>query len=132
MENEIVIKGVKECLREALGVDESQMSLNSSIVTDLGGESIDFLDIIFRLERHFGIKISRGEIAKTAQGDMKDDDFIKDGIVTTEGLKQLKLALPEVSEDMFKEGMSETEIPKLFTIQTFINLVIKKQKEKGQ
>ena len=80
---------VSATLVEALNVDEDEIKPTSTLQGDLGAESIDFLDIVFRLEREFGIKIPRGELFPESifQG---DPDFVQNGRVTDKGLRELR------------------------------------------
>ena len=75
----------RKTLIEALNVDEDQVTPQATLQGDLGAESIDFLDIVFRLEREFGIKIPRGELFPESifQG---DSDMVQDGKLTSKGL----------------------------------------------
>ena len=84
---------VSETLVEALNVDEDQITPAATLQGDLGAESIDFLDIVFRLEREFGIKIPRGELFPESifQGDA---DMVQGGKVTTKGLEELRSKMP--------------------------------------
>ena len=114
---------VQEIVAEALYVDAEEATPNANLMNDLGAESIDFLDIVFRLEKEFQIKIPRGEIERKAQGDLSDDEFAINGKITAAGLAQLKSALPEADNGSIKEGLNLRDIPKLFTVQTFITMV---------
>src|SRR3989454_10965057 len=84
---------VSATLVEALNVDEGDIKLTSTLQGDLGAESIDFLDIVFRLEREFGIKIPRGELFPESifQG---DPEFVAGGKVTPRGLEELRQRMP--------------------------------------
>src|SRR5687768_18224083 len=84
---------VSATLVEALNVDEGDIKPTSTLQGDLGAESIDFLDIVFRLEREFGIKIPRGELFPESifQG---DPEFVQNGKVTQKGLDELKARMP--------------------------------------
>src|SRR5882757_5555462 len=84
---------VSETLIEALNVDEDEIKPSATLQGDLGAESIDFLDIVFRLEREFGIKIPRGELFPESifQG---DPEFVLDGKVTPKGLDELRAKMP--------------------------------------
>src|SRR4030081_1991208 len=84
---------VSATLVEALNVDEDEIKPQATLVGDLGAESIDFLDIVFRLEREFGIKIPRGELFPESifQG---DPDFVQDGKITTKGMSELRTKMP--------------------------------------
>src|SRR6266571_5862657 len=90
---EEIYQKVSATLIEALNVDEDQITPNATLQGDLGAESIDFLDIVFRLEREFGIKIPRGELFPESifQG---DPEFVQDGKVTERGLAELKARMP--------------------------------------
>src|SRR3954470_24414266 len=84
---------VAEVLVEALNVEEDEIKPSSTLQGDLGAESIDFLDIVFRLEREFGIKIPRNELFPESifQG---DPDFVQNGKVTQKGLDELRQKMP--------------------------------------
>lgn len=113
---------VRDAFAEALGLEEDEVELDAKLIEDLGAESLDFLDIVYRLERSFGIKIPRGGIEGSAQEGM-DGVYEVDGILTNEGLEALKKLMPEVPPDEFPEGMRVTEVPEVFRVATFYNLV---------
>src|SRR6476660_888121 len=92
-------------------------------------ESMDFLDMVFRLERAFKIKIPRGKIVENARGDLPETEFEQNGIVTEKGLVQLREYLSEVPAARFKTPMKVADIPRLFTPTTFCKLVVRAQKE---
>lgn len=106
---------VSATLVEALNVDEEEIKPTSTLQGDLGAESIDFLDIVFRLEREFGIKIPRGELFPEAifQG---DPDFVQDGKVTDKGLAELKARMPFADLSSFEKNPEITGISDLFTV----------------
>ncbi|MCL9683210.1 acyl carrier protein [Legionella maioricensis] len=115
---------VREIIADVLVIDEEEVSLNSRLITDLGAESIDFLDLVFQLEKEFKIKIPRGQLEKNARGDLAEDEFEKGGSLTAAGLQALKNYLSEVPEEQFKANMKVNEIPMLFTVETFCKLVV--------
>jgi len=115
---------VRIIIADVLVIDEEDVSLNSRLITDLGAESIDFLDLVFQLEKEFKIKIPRGQLEKNARGDLAEDEFEKGGVLTVEGLSALKSYLSEVPVDQFKTNMKVNEIPMLFTVETFCKLVV--------
>ena len=123
-----VFPKVAEILADALACQPSKVKLDSSLIDDLGAESIDFLDIVFRLERAFKVKIPRGRIVEDARGDLSESEFETGGIVSEAGLARLKAFLNEVPEDRFKLPMRSANIPRLFTPETFCKLVIRQQK----
>jgi len=114
---------VREIIADVLVIDEEDVSLNSRLIADLGAESIDFLDLVFQLEKEFKIKIPRGQLEKNARGDLAEDEFEKGGILTTDGLEALQNYLSEVPAEQFKANMKVNEIPMLFTVETFCKLV---------
>ncbi len=115
---------VREIIADVLVIDEEEVALNSRLIADLGAESIDFLDLVFQLEKEFKIKIPRGQLEKNARGDLAEDEFEKGGTLTAAGLDALKSYLSEVPADQFKANMKVNEIPMLFTVETFCKLVV--------
>ena len=123
-----VFPKVAEILADALACKLEKVKLESSLIDDLGSESIDFLDIVFRLERTFKVKIPRGKILEEARGELSESEFEKSGVVSEAGLARLKIFLDEVPEDRFKSPLKTAEIPRLFTVETFCKIVIRQQK----
>ena len=119
---------VAETMADALGCDKEKVKLDASLIGDLGAESIDFLDIIFRLERAFKVKIPRGKIVEEARGQLSESEFEKGGVVTDAGVARLKSFLSEVPPERFKTPLKSAEIPKLFTTETFCKMVIRQQR----
>ena len=120
---------VQTALVDALGVDDEEVTPQATMVGDLGAESIDFLDMVFRLERAFKVKIPRGKIVENARGTLAEAEFEQKGLVTDVGLSQLKSYLSEVPAERFRTPMKVKEIPRLFTPETFCKLVIAAQKQ---
>ena len=119
---------VAETMADALGCDVEKVKPDSSLINDLGAESIDFLDIVFRLERAFKVKIPRGKIVEDARGPLSEAEFESGGVVTDAGVARLKFFLSEVPADRFKTPLKVVEIPKLFTTETFCKMVLQQQK----
>lgn len=113
---EEIYQKVSATLVEALNVDEEDIKPQATLQGDLGAESIDFLDIVFRLEREFGIKIPRGELFPESifQG---DPDFVQDGRVTDKGLSELRTRMPFADLDKFEKNPQVTNISDLFTVE---------------
>ena len=124
MNIESVYPKVREIIADVLVIDEDDVSLTSRVIVDLGAESIDFLDLVFQLEKEFGIKIPRGQLEKNARGDLTEDEFEKGGVLTEKGMIALKNYLSEVPADYFKASMKLNEIPMLFTVGTFCKLIV--------
>src|SRR6201988_1665519 len=97
-----IYEKVSATLVEALNVDEDDVTPQATLQGDLGAESIDFLDIVFRLEREFGIKIPRGELFPESifQG---DPEFVNDGKVTPKGLEELRAKMPFADLSKFEK-----------------------------
>ena len=119
---------VAETMANALGRDVAEMRLDASLIDDLGAESIDFLDIVFRLERTFKVKIPRGKLVEDARGLLSEAEFEKGGVVTDSGLERLKTFLNEVPAERFKVPFKVADIPRLFTTETFCKIVLRQQK----
>jgi len=111
-----IYEKVSATLVEALNVEEDEIRPNSTLQGDLGAESIDFLDIVFRLEREFGIKIPRNELFPESifQG---DPDFVMNGKVTEKGLKELREKMPFADISKFEQNPELTAISDLFTVE---------------
>jgi len=122
-----VFPKVAETMADALGCDVEKVKLEASLIDDLGAESIDFLDIVFRLERAFKVKIPRGRIIEEARGDLSEAQFDNGGVVSEAGLARLKAFLSEVPPERFKTPLPVADIPRLFTVETFCKMVLRQQ-----
>ncbi|MEC8193268.1 MAG: acyl carrier protein [Myxococcota bacterium] len=112
---------VRDAFAAALGLEDDEVEMDGKLIEDLGAESLDFLDIVYRLERAFDIKIPRGGIEGTAQEEA--GQYEVDGILTEAGLAALRQLMPEVPAAEFVDGMRVTEVPEVFRVATFYNLV---------
>ena len=106
---------VARVIIEALNVDEDEVRAAATLQGDLGAESIDFLDIVFRLEREFGIKIPRGELFPESifQG---DPEMVQDGKLTGKGLQELKERMPYADLSRFESDPNFEGLRDLFTV----------------
>ena len=113
---EEIYSKVSETLVEALNVDEDEIKPTATLQGDLGAESIDFLDIVFRLEREFGIKIPRNELFPESifQG---DPEFVQNGKVTDKGLAELRSRMPFADLSTFEQNPELSKISDLFTVE---------------
>jgi acyl carrier protein len=132
MDTSSVFPKVQEIVADVMAVDEDEVKPDSSLINDLGAESIDLLDLVFRLERGFKVKIPRGQIEKDARGDLSPEEFELKGKVTEKGMIALREYLSEVPEERFKPEMRVAEIPALFTVETFCKVVVRAQEAQGQ
>jgi acyl carrier protein len=112
---EEIYQKVSATLVEALNVEEEEIKPTATLQGDLGAESIDFLDIVFRLEREFGIKIPRNELFPESifQG---DPEFVLNGKVTQKGLDELRQKMPFADLAKFEQNPDLTAISDLFTV----------------
>jgi acyl carrier protein len=110
-----VFNKIKGILSAALGVEEDDVKLDSSLVRDLGAESIDFIDIIFRLEKAFDLKIPSGELFPGHI--LNDERFVKEGRVTPEGIVELKARVSYMDVDAFAKDPQVTKLSDFFTVQ---------------
>jgi acyl carrier protein len=128
MSNDEIFEKVKATLVEALNADDDAVTPAARLQADLGAESIDFLDIVFRLEREFGIKIPRGELFPESifQG---DPSLVENGKVTAKGLAELRAAMPfaDAAElDKFAADPKLDNMGNLFTVNLIVRYIAKK------
>jgi acyl carrier protein len=122
MSREEIFEKIQEVLDDALGVDEDEVTPDASLTADLGAESIDFLDIVFRLEKTFDFKISQGELFP--EGLTDNEEWVTDGKLTDAGLSMLRERMKHVDFDAF--GASDRDISKigdLITVNSLVNFV---------
>lgn len=124
MTEDEVFNKVKEVLVDALGVDDEEVTAEAKLVGDLGAESIDFLDIVFRLEKAFGIKIQQGEMFP--ENVLSDSRYVKDGKVTDDGMTELRVRLPHANLETFDKDRRVEEFSNVFTVQAVVKFVQKK------
>lgn len=123
-----VFPKVAQIVADALGCDLDEVKPQASLIEDLDAESIDFLDLVFRLEKGFGVKIPRGKIVEDARGPLPEAEFEKKGVVTEAGLARLREFLSEVPADRIKTPLKAGDVPRLFTTETFCKVVIRAQR----
>ena len=119
--NEEVFDKVKEALVDALGVDDDEVTAEATMVGDLGAESIDFLDIVFKLEQAFGITIPRDELFP--DDILTNAEYISDGKVTPEGLVKLKDRMPFADLSKFEQNPMVQDFGNLLTVKDLCNYV---------
>src|SRR5262245_41890189 len=123
-----VFPKVSEIIATALPCEIPRVKLDVSLIDDLGAQSIDFLDIVFRLERTFKIKIPRGKVIEEARGNLSASEFEQRGVVSDAGLERLKAFLSEVPPARFVTPLKVADIPRLFTTETFCKMVVRQQR----
>ena len=116
--NEIFQK-VQEVLVDALGVDDDEVTAEATLMGDLGAESIDFLDIVFRLEKAFGIKVPREELFP-AEELLNNPDFVSNGKLTDKGLAELRAKVPHTDLSEFEKDPDLSKLADLFTVNAIV------------
>ncbi len=116
--NEIFQK-VQEVLVDALGVDEEEVTPEATLMGDLGAESIDFLDIVFRLEKAFGIKVPREELFP-AEELLNNPEFVSNGKLTAKGLAELRAKVPHTDLTGFENDPDINKLADLFTVNAIV------------
>jgi acyl carrier protein len=127
MSREQVLEQVKTVMVDALGVDDDEVTQEATLMGDLGAESIDFLDIVFRLEKQFGIKIPREELFP-AESLMNNPEFVANGKLTAKGLAELKAKMPHTDISEFAKNPEVSKLADLFTVGMIVNFVESKIK----
>ena len=122
MDKEQVLEQVRTVMVDALGVDDDEVNLESTLMGDLGAESIDFLDIVFRLEKAFGIKIPREELFP-AEALMNNPEFVSNGKLTEKGLIELQAKMPHTDTSEFEKNPDMGKFADLFTVGMIVNFV---------
>ena len=125
MNTQDVYPKVREIIADVLVLDEDEVQPHSRLIGDLGAESIDFLDLVFQLEKEFKIKIPRGQLEKESRGSLSEAEFEQGGVVTEAGMAALKDYFSELPPENFAKPIKTNEIPMLFTVETFCQVVVR-------
>jgi acyl carrier protein len=131
MTKDEVFEKVRDAFVEALGVDEEDVTPEAKIFDDLGAESLDLLEIVFLLERTFDVKIPRGGIQEASQRGIDPSEYEKDGVLTETALAKLGELMPEIDPSELVPGLTPNDIPRLFRVATFHNIVMALLHQKG-
>lgn len=115
---------VRDVLVDALAVDEDDVNAGSRLRADLGAESIDFLDIVFRLEQAFKFKIASGELFPESVA--QDPDYVVDGMVTPKGIAALKQRLPHADFSALERDPKVERVGDLFTVDAVVSFCQRK------
>lgn len=129
LSHDAITEKVREALVEALGVDEDEVIGTAKIGADLGAESIDYLDIVFRLEKAFNIKIPRGDLFP--DNILSSEEFVQDNRLTEKGLVELKARMPHADLTQFEKNPNVQDIADLFTVDMIVRYVALKLDSQG-
>jgi acyl carrier protein len=121
MTQDQVFAKVQQVLVEALGVDEEDVKPQARLVADLGAESIDFLDIVFRLEKAFGVKLDQKELFP--EGVLNDPKYVQNGKVTDAGIEALRQRLPHTDLTAFEKSRNVQEFSNVFTVDAIVKFM---------
>jgi len=129
MSRDEITKHVQEVLEEALGVDPDEVTMEATLTGDLGAESIDFLDIVFRLEKAFStpdkpFKIAQGELF--SENMLNDPELVSDGRITEKGMTALKEKMPHLDFAVIESDPQVAKLPELFTVKSIVDFVERK------
>ena len=125
---EEIFEKVKQTLIDALSVEDDEVTETATLTGDLGAESIDFLDIVFRLEKSFDIKIPQEELI--SRDVLSNPEYVNDRKLNEAGVKALKEAMPHADLSDFEKDPDIDKISDVFTVGTIINFVEAKLAEK--
>ena len=118
---EEVFEKVKDALVDALSVDDDEVTPEATMVGDLGAESIDFLDIVFKLEKAFDVQIPRDELFP--EDILTNAEFVQDGKVTPAGVEQLKQRMPYADLSKFEANPQVQDFGNLLTVRDLCNYI---------
>lgn len=124
MTRDAIFDKVRTVLVDALGVDEDEVQPEARLTSDLGAESIDFLDITFKLEQAFGFKIPQGELFPDSAA--QDPTYVQEGKVTEKGLAEMRRKLPHIDFTEFARDPRLSQVGNIFTVDVLVKYVERK------
>jgi acyl carrier protein len=121
MTRDEIFSKIQAVLVDALAVDDDEVTMDAILTKDLGAESIDFLDIVFKLEQAFAIKIGQGELFP--EGVSQDPEYVKDGMVTPKGLAAMKARMPHANFTALEQDPQVRKVAEIFTVEVLVRFV---------
>ena len=115
--------GVANCIRQTLEKEFPDMCASHRLIQDLGADSLDFLDLIFRLEKEFNVRVNPRDIERRTQELLGSTPMIVDGCYTPQAVEEFRKGMPEVPEEELYPNMPATKLAASFRVKTFMNLV---------
>ncbi len=119
-----IFEKVKDVLENALGADPEDVTMEATLIGDLGAESIDFLDISFKLEQEFSIKIDQGELFP--ENLMSDDTLVEDGKLTDKAMDILRERMPHVDFSKLDADRRVNQLSEVFTVESLVDFIARK------
>lgn len=124
MTKEEIYGAVHPAVAEALGLEEDEVTPESTLMDELGAESIDLLDILFRIERSIGVKIQAADLSEYVQGGIPDEEFGDENeIITAKGLEHLKKVMPQLDVESLEGKLAAEQVMGHFTVDNLVTLV---------
>jgi acyl carrier protein len=125
MTNVEFLPQVRSAVAEALGIEEDEVTPQATLLDELGAESIDLLDMLFRLQRSMGVKIQAADLANYVQGGIPDDDFGSEeqDVITPAGMAQLKIVMPQIIPMNLDGKLQPEKVMSYFTVQNLVDMV---------
>ena len=123
MTEDKIYQSVKQILVDALGVEEEEVTLEARLTDDLGAESIDYLDIVFRMEKTFGIRIDRDEMMV---GSSISEEYVQEGRITDAGMEELRRRFPYGGLEALDQSRDIRDFLHVFTVQTLVKIAAAK------
>ncbi|WP_067538160.1 acyl carrier protein [Nocardia crassostreae] len=124
MSENSVIEAVREIVAEAVALDVDEVEADATLFGEVGAESIDLLDILFRIERRLGVKITTNELRERIQGGIPDEQFgTEDGVVSDIGLAQLEKVMPQIDPAELTGKLAAEDVMSLFTVRNLADMV---------
>jgi acyl carrier protein len=130
--DEDLLEALKPLLVEVLGVAPERIRRESVLVADLGAESIDLLDLSFRIEERFRVRIEANELEREARQRMPGVGYEQDGLLTEEALAEIRRAAPELDPARLVKGLRKVDLPALLTVEFFVKLISRKLAAKAE
>jgi acyl carrier protein len=132
MTNSEILQELKPLVVQVLGVAPETIRLESVLVSDLGAESIDLLDLSFLVEEKFQVRIEANEIEREARKRLPDGEYEKDGYLTEAALDEIRRSLPELDAGKLVKGLRKVDLPALLTVSFFVHLIARKLAAKAE
>jgi acyl carrier protein len=127
-----ILERLRALLVDVLAVPAERIQPGSTLVGDLGAESIDLLDLSFRIEEAFGITIEANELERAARRRAPDVEYERDGFLTAAALVEIRAAAPELDPARLVPGLRRGDLPGLLTVQFFVRLIARKLASGGK
>lgn len=123
--NDEILTGVSTVVAEALALEEDEVTPEATLMDELGAESIDLLDILFRVERTMGVKIQAAELSDYVQGGIPDEEFGDEeaNVITPVGMAQLKKVMPQIADQDLDGQLTPENVMSYFTVKNLAELV---------